>query len=127
VLASTRHPNRSSTQQLKCPRNRDVSLSSAGPDLVGDDLGAVGLQVAAHTVGALSPGVLTAKTATSAEWVPNGRHVLVNATATASNPVPTSVDTARYFIGSLSGFALVPTAFNARTIVSVTKFDRKVA
>ena len=32
-----------------------------------------------------------------------------------------------YFIGSLSGFALVPTAFNARTIVSVTKFDRKVA
>jgi hypothetical protein len=34
---------------------------------------AVGLQVAAHTVGALSPGVLTAKKATSAEWDPNGR------------------------------------------------------
>ncbi|MDT5115795.1 MAG: hypothetical protein QOE30_1534 [Mycobacterium sp.] len=68
-----RHPNRSSAQKLKYPRNRDVSLSSAGPDLVGDDLVAVGLQVAAHTVGALSPGVLTAKKATSAEWDPNGR------------------------------------------------------
>jgi hypothetical protein len=96
------------------------SLSAAGPDLVGDDLVAVGLQVAAHTVCALSPGVLTAKTATSAEWVLNGRHVLVNTTAAAADPVPTSMDTARYFIGGLAGFALVPTAFNAGNIVRVT-------
>jgi hypothetical protein len=81
---------------------------------------AVGLQVAAHTVGALSPGVLTAKTAKSAEWVPNGRHVLVNTTAAAANPVPTSMDVARYFIGSLSGFAIVRTDFNVGNIVRVT-------
>jgi hypothetical protein len=30
------------------------------------------------------------------------------------------MDTARYFIGGLSGFALVPTAFNAGNIVRVT-------